>query len=163
MTTIGGTSESVFKYRTLTSVTTIPPGVVEVTPQLFTRIVGKQTIIVTDVNTNYSWSIEVDGGFNALSGGYITSFDNSGLFYYRDNGTAMNVQDAYMSEMDPTLQQEQVKVITPVADSGGRTYIFTFSRFVGVQPTILKTAGAAIGGNLTVTVKNVQGLYLYGN
>lgn len=116
---------------------------VEVAPTPFTMTKGYTTIGATDATTNYSWSFDVIGGTSP-------DLNNTSSFTFAIQGTAVGCTVTFNLFTSYT----QYTVTTPSSDSGGRTYVFIFYNYPGVQPTIQKTTGTAIAANLIVTSRD---------
>lgn len=107
--------------------------VLETGAQPFARIIGRQIIRVIESPTS-EWSIQVDGGWNAVSGGYLTSYDNLSNYYYISN-SGVNVERVVTNQDTPLVAPNQMMITT----TGGRTYTMMFSRFPGVRPVLSKS------------------------
>ena len=142
------TNTEAFKVAPRESITIIVkpvgPNPVEVAPVNFKKIAGRQWIKVRDDTTLFEWILDVEGGFSSDSNSY--SLAN----YFANTTSPFNVNIATISSSTTGV----ITITTPVGDSGGRTYRFIFSKFATVAPTIFKTGGAALAGNLTV--KNID-------
>lgn len=93
-----------------------------------------------DDNTGYTWQFEVQGGSTS-------STTDGSRFYSVMTGSLINLLSIAQTQPSPT-----VTVVTPPADSGGRTYEINFYAGTSQQPTIELTAGAALATTLTVIV-----------
>ena len=139
-----------WKYRVSTKTFILQGGVnqVEISPQYFLRIVGKQTISVTDDTTGYTFSFMVSGGVGLLSGGYPNFYDQSANYNY--------VPGSFIGcSFLPSTTQNFIQIETPIGDSGGRFYTFFFSPYTGVQPQIQKSLVNPLVGNLTIAITEV--------
>ena len=121
------------------------PNPVEVQNQPIPRVVGYRVkYTVEDVDTGFTFSFKVQGGINP------NPF-HTASYFYEIIGSETNVE----SVDNTTLNI--IDITTPAADSGGRTYRFTFSQSASIATQIRKTAGALLTGNLKVTITDYIG------
>jgi hypothetical protein len=114
------------------------------TPQKFTMAKGYVVLSFTDSFTGYVFSFALTGGYNPP---YLLPTANSALFAIPATAIGCTVTPlAYNPGVSTTVQ-----VVTPIGDSGGRTYLLTFFVTPGILPTIQLTGGAAPTQNLVAT------------
>lgn len=105
-----------------------------------THLRGFITFMVVDLTTNYAWSFQTEG--HPATASQLATIHHT-LFTANQVGTSSITQNGNV-----------ITVNTSAADSGGRTYQISFNP-VGSQPTlILKTAGAAIAGDMSIQIIN---------
>jgi hypothetical protein len=121
------------------------------TAQSYTRIVGQQDLIVTNLSTGFTWGIlNLQGGSNNLNNGYIGSFDPSANYVIADG--PFNCTVTYITSPPPTdLRVNRWTVVTNAPDS--RTYTIAYSPYTGVPPTITLNAGSTPLGTQQLQVK----------
>lgn len=109
-------------------------------PQPFTRTIGQQIITVTlflaGTNTpHFIWIINMQGGSNVLSNGYITSYDTSANYGINTaNSDLINCTYAGTTPTPGTTYLNVFLVSTTAPDN--RVYTLQFSPFSMVQPLI---------------------------
>ena len=112
---------------------------VEDGPQSIPRIAGQEILYtITDLTTGFVFNFEIIGGTNP-------NLQHPGANFYLLLGTEVNCT------VDNSTKNVFI-VTTDAADSGGRVYTLTFTPFPSILPTIQKTGGAALGGNLQVVI-----------
>lgn len=123
----------------------LPQNPIENGDQPFHRLPGKQTLVLEDLTTGFQASARFDGGYIANTGGY-GNFALSNFFLVK----------GFEVECTVTRISDNVyQINTSVNDSGGRTYVITFSPLAGVPPKLRKTAGAAIVADFSITIQDV--------
>ena len=99
---------------------------------------GQLTFVVTDLTTNFFWSVEIQGGYGSFPGDSTQNF-------YGNPISAVNCSII-------ALQNNRLQVTTPAADSGGRVYVLQFFPVQSVGPTINQTSVNSIVGDLSVKI-----------
>lgn len=110
------------------------PNPVELGPVSLRNVRGNVTVRVTDPNTNFVWAFIVNGGYGEFQ-----------LSPTR-NWTVLTRTLENCSLTPITTNVFQFNTDAP----DNRTYVFTFSPNLAFGPTIEKTGGAALIGNLIV-------------
>ena len=120
------------------------------TPLPFIRILGQQFIIATNMTTGFSWAIEVAGGYNSITGGYLTAYDSSANYVVTGEPLNCTIVPDYTPPTNP-LMLNNYTVTTNAPDS--KTYYIQFSPLATVAPLItLESPGALGADNLVVKV-----------
>lgn len=141
----GGYSFSTPRYRTFRAVTEfLSNGVTnpldDHLAHEFNRIIGQQTLTVRNTTTGFTWSIELDGGSNALSNGYVGSFDPSA------NYVVMNPFNCLVTPIfvppPTTVRLNRFQITTSAPDS--KVYILEYSPFPNVLPLITLVAPSTL-------------------
>jgi len=128
------TFTTIFNFLTTTNI-------VEDSPQNLPKVPGNEVFYqVTDVTTGYQFSFSVVGGTTP----YI-DLPYGSYYYINDTANGCTIDPAFTGKNVITIN-------TDVGDSGGRTYRFNFSKFPSIQPTIFKSAGTVIAGQLKVDI-----------
>mgnify|MGYP003564344101 CR=1 FL=1 len=103
-------------------------------PQVpFTRVGGLQVINVTNnaVLGGQTFTIDVSGGFNSNSNGYLTSFYDRSANYMGQNSKNCIVTSTTTNVLD-------------ITDVFGNTWQLTFSPLATVQPYLVQTGGVPV-------------------
>lgn len=99
---------------------------------------GQLTINFESVDSGYTFSAEIQGGWGETQDAYTQNF-------YFSTGTEVGC-----TVITPVLNT--IEFTTPAGDSGGRTYQMVFYPYVGTKYTIEKTAGADLTDDFIVSV-----------
>lgn len=119
----------------------LPQNPIEIAPQPFHRLPGKQFIDLTDLSTGFTATARFDGGYIDNTGGFrIANISN----FFLLKGT----------EVECTVTMLSTNVYQ-FNTTDGRTYVITFSPLSGVRPTIQKTGGAGLAGDFSVTIRDI--------
>nr|QBK86876.1 MAG: uncharacterized protein LCMAC103_02140 [Marseillevirus LCMAC103] len=114
--------------------------------QGFTSSRGELDFTINNVADGYRFFFTLRGGT-----GRLPDSPHRNFYYVLD--TAVDHLNNPLVVAD-SAEPNQITIATNVADSGGRTYVFSFFPIFSLRPTIAKTAGAALTGNLIVTVRS---------
>lgn len=146
--TQGGTSYSVPAYTKYDAQTIFPPSggmnpLDSHTAQPFNRIIGPQTLVVTNSGTGFTWSIDLEGGSNTLSNGYVGMYNQASNYIITSekNCTVVGIS----SPLPTTTRLNRFQITTSAPDS--KVYVLQYSPFTGVFPTITLNAPSVIGAN----------------
>lgn len=111
---------------------------VDLSPQQLSNVRGQLMIQGISADNSFTWSFQVQGG--------IGEFPNS---YSRDvvyiGGTNVNCTVTL-------LTTNRMKVETPVADAGGRVYMFQFFSAESLGPTIQQTSTNVLTDDFTLKI-----------
>lgn len=136
----------VIKRRVRT--TTFATSAINLTPTNFGWFRGLTILTMNDNTTNYSWTIQLNGGQASHSndpGMFVTYLYGTGF----DNTNTPITVTMPMRTSPQTAGVDTITVTTNAPDS--RTYVLTFSPYISVAPTISKTAGANFTTTATLT------------
>ena len=152
--TWGGTALSTNDWKAYVSTTMIASADIG-TPQPFPRIPGYMTFSLTNETTTHSWSFDILGGVNSVTGGYINPIvtayppgqdDQRGAYRYID-GSQVGTTAITSTRVYP------VTTIN-VTDDDGYIWQLIFSQFSGVMPTIQLISGSAT--NITINITYIR-------
>jgi len=107
-------------------------------PVKLPNVRGQLTFNVTSVDSGYSFSLEIVGGWGETQDAYTQNF-------YFVTGTEVGC--TVTSTIVNTIE-----VVTPAGDGGGRTYQFVFYPYTSTQYTVEKTAGADLTDDFLVDI-----------
>lgn len=86
-------------------------------------------------DSGFEWTIYVVGGFGMCQGAHTQDT------YYTGGSVSPNTVNIV------TPAKNIIRMITPVADNGGRTYELVFSPSLSVGPTLTLVSGASLGAS----------------
>jgi len=138
-----GVIQSFRQANEMTLSTTISNTDVEGAGDTFIHPRGTIEIVVIDLTTSYEFSFKVEGSCKTID---MLSPKN----YFIVPGFNKGIATATLTDVN------EITITTPAADSGGRTYVFTFNIIFNNPCTIQKTAGGALGGNIRVDVNFIR-------
>jgi len=111
------------------------------TPLPFNRIIGIQELVVVNETTGFTWIIELEGGTNGLSNGYIGAYDQSNN--YNITEAVLNCSFQALTPPTNTTRVNQFQITTAAPDS--KIYTLAYSPFPNVLPTITLNTPYALG------------------
>lgn len=130
------TPYNIVKRVFTTTFTGTSPSPVEAGAKVFQSTRGNFTVQVTDVGAPAdSFSIDISGGF-----AYIEGYTD--INFYLKN----------LSNVGCTVTNPSVNTLVVTTNSSSKIYNIIFSPYPSLQPTIQKTGGPALTGNLIVQV-----------
>lgn len=116
-------------------------------PVRLSNIRGQVTITIISGDNSFTSMFDIVGGFGEFP-------DQWSQDWYPQAGTEINCTIR-------VLQENRIQVTTPVADAGGRVYIFEFVPLQSFGPTIRQNSVNIIGNN-TLTIRMVKKLAVQG-
>lgn len=158
----GGISFSTPRYKNYYAITTFDSDGVnnpldDHLPHDFNRILGQQILTVRNKSTGFVWSIQLDGGTNALSNGYIGSYDNSATYGITAIPEGCQVV-LVTSPVPSTPRINRFRVTTENPDN--KVYLLEYSPYTNINPLITLETGTI--GNADLELKTMYSRFLLG-
>ena len=138
-------------FRVLPTIISSVSGVnpVNSTPQPFSKSRGLFTVRITN-DAGSTLRFMVKGGWGNLP----SSTACPGFWYVR--GTAENCTVTF-------VDTNQMSVVSTLASPNNQTYLVTFAEYPSIDPTIVRTGGTNVTGNLSVDVLDSVSAGVYPN
>ena len=119
-------------------------------PHDFRRIIGLQLLIVTRYSGGlpaFTWMLELSGGYNANSNGYIGSFDPSANYIVMSQPLPTNSSITYLNAGPTPVFTSNIQVQTTDTAIGSPIYVVSYSPYAQVAPKITLQAPFALGAD----------------
>jgi hypothetical protein len=113
----------------------------------FVRIIGLQQItFINRTNDGFAWTFTIDGGNNAISNGYIGSYDPSSVYISPPPSDPVQPRNCFVvTTQSPSMlgraefaqaQTTTLRIMTTDGLGNPISFLMTFSSMIDVKPTI---------------------------